>query len=100
MKRRLRLHPELAARPLRELSPATKRAMRDALRRLSEDPTGAESRLEVRELQVKAAGDPVFRLRVGDWRAVYRVRGAEVQVLKIFHRREDYGWLERYGVPD
>lgn len=100
MKRRLRLHPDLAARPLRELSPATKRAMRDALRRLSEDPTGAESRLEVRELKVQAPGDPVFRIRVGDWRAVYRVHASDVQVLKVFHRREGYGWLERYGVPD
>lgn len=37
------------------------------------------------------AGRPSeWRLRKGDWRAVYRIEGADVVVLLIGHRREVY----------
>lgn len=33
-------------------------------------------------------------LRVGDYRVLFAVRGKEVRVFSIFHRREDYKGLE------
>ena len=31
---------------------------------------------------------PTYRLRIGDYRAIYRIRGAVVVVLRIIHRSE------------
>jgi len=44
----------------------------------------AIKRLEVRT----PAGEPLYRLRSGDYRIVYLVREAEVIVLAVVHRRD------------
>ena len=31
---------------------------------------------------------PTYRLRIGDYRAIYRIRGAVVVALRIIHRSE------------
>ena len=37
------------------------------------------------------AGEPEgFRLRAGDWRALFTLSGAEMTVYRIRHRREAY----------
>lgn len=40
------------------------------------------------------AGLPVYRLRVAEWRAVFVLRQEEMRVVKIFHRRDGYAWLD------
>lgn len=40
---------------------------------------------------------PAFRLKVGDWRAAWYIRNGEIQVVRVFHRSEGYGWLDRAG---
>lgn len=32
----------------------------------------------------------VFRVRQGDWRAMFRIEGADVVVIQVAHRREVY----------
>jgi hypothetical protein len=34
-------------------------------------------------------------VRVGNWRIVFRAHGDRLEVIRIFHRREGYGWLDR-----
>lgn len=68
--------------------------MREALQELKATwpkPQG----VDVAQLVLDAPGWPVFRLRVGDWRVVFRARGEDLEVVRVFHRREGYGWLER-----
>ena len=48
----------------------------------------AERHQAVEAMQGKPAGR--FRLRQGDWRAVFRIDGADVLVERIGHRREVY----------
>jgi mRNA-degrading endonuclease RelE of RelBE toxin-antitoxin system len=48
----------------------------------------AESRPSVIAMQGKPSGR--FRVRQGDWRAVFRIDGADVVVDRIGHRREIY----------
>ncbi|MFA5943333.1 MAG: hypothetical protein WC876_02585 [Candidatus Thermoplasmatota archaeon] len=42
-------------------------------------------------------GVPHFRIRVGTYRVVYARHERAHRVLKVFHRSEGYGWLERLG---
>ena len=85
------LDPARAAQTFRALSPAVKRRLKKALRMLAEDPSGNTNRLDVKRLD-SDAGQPMYRLRVGDWRIAFAVDEAVV-VLRIFHRRDGYGWL-------
>lgn len=100
MRRRVRLDPDFAAPVLGRLPPATKRRLREALRALAHDPDGRDRGLDVKELVSADPGTPAFRLRVGDWRVALLVEGLEIRVLRIFHRREGYGWMERQDRQD
>lgn len=93
MSTRLYLGSEAQA-ALRTLHPQAKKSIRDSLRKLKErwpTPTG----LDVTRLRSDPSTLPVFRLRVGDWRIVFRARGENLEVVRVFHRREGYGWMER-----
>jgi mRNA-degrading endonuclease RelE of RelBE toxin-antitoxin system len=92
---RVRLDPGFAARELTALPPEVKRRVRGALRQLAADPTGSRHGLDVKELAPTLRASRAFRLRLGDWRVVFLVEARELQVMRIFHRREGYGWLER-----
>lgn len=80
---------------LRTLPPAPKKAIRAALDLLDEDPRPRG--LDWKRLETSTGSDLVYRLRVGDYRVVYVLRGAHTHVAKIFHRNEGYRWLERLG---
>jgi mRNA interferase RelE/StbE len=99
MSRRVRLDAAFAAPALSQMAPSPKRRMKDALRKLADDPTGRTVQLDVKELDVSEALPRLYRLRVGDWRAVFAVGPREIIVVRIFHRRDGYGWMERLDEP-
>lgn len=37
---------------------------------------------------------PLYRLRVGDWRAAYFAEEDGVVVVRVFHRSDGYAWLD------
>lgn len=80
---------------LRTFAPSTKRKVKAALAELADEPNPPGPRGLIKRLDAPGTGEPVFRLRVGDYRAVYVVRGQEVRVLRVFHRSEGYGWIKR-----
>jgi mRNA-degrading endonuclease RelE of RelBE toxin-antitoxin system len=81
-----------AAADLRGVPPGPRQALRDALRRLRSDPRRPGA-LDVKLLRSTRVPPP-WRLRVGDWRAVYVIDGSDVVVLRFFHRSEGYAWLD------
>lgn len=85
------LDPAHAVPTLRHLAPKTKRQVKAALRLLGEDPSGLSNGLDVKRLDTDL-GQPMYRLRVGEWRIVFAV-DRDVVVLRIFHRIDGYGWL-------
>jgi mRNA-degrading endonuclease RelE of RelBE toxin-antitoxin system len=85
------LDPDDAAPVLRSAAPETKRKLKAALRALGDDPSGITNNLDVKRLDVDA-GQPIYRVRIGEWRIAFTVDQAVV-VLRIFHRSEGYGWL-------
>jgi len=38
---------------------------------------------------------PLYRLRYGDWRAIYEIEGRTVRVLDLIRRRDLERWLRR-----
>jgi mRNA interferase RelE/StbE len=60
--------------------------MLDRLKAIAADPAGLHP--SVIAMQGEPAGR--FRVRQGDWRAVFRIDGADVVVDRIGHRREVY----------
>ncbi|MBI4394344.1 MAG: type II toxin-antitoxin system RelE/ParE family toxin [Euryarchaeota archaeon] len=68
-----------------------KRRLKKALRGLAEDPSGISNALDVKRLDADPA-QPMYRLRVGEWRIAFTL-DRDVVVLRIFHRKDGYGWL-------
>lgn len=85
------LDPVHAAPTFRRLPPAVKRRLKNALKMLVADPTGGSNRLDIKRLDADP-GPAMYRFRVGDWRLPFTIDAAVV-VLRIFHRRDGYGWL-------
>jgi len=87
----VRLVPE-AVRALDRLDDRTRRSITRALRRLAEDPRPPGSRRLSGEVLVDRTRRPAWRIRVGQYRAVYVVLEQRVIVLvvRIAHRREVY----------
>lgn len=74
-----------AAKELGKLPRADRKRVRDALEHVAADPA---IRLP---FVTEMAGQPgLWRLRKGDWRAIYRIEGNDVVVLIVAHRREAY----------
>lgn len=82
---------------LRSLAPETKRRLKKAILSLPQDPVGERRRLDIKKLIAHDEPRPIYRLRVGDWRAVYRIVESRIEVVRVFHRSEGYGWMERFG---
>ena len=94
MVRRLFLPAAEAGRAITRMAPASKKALRQALETLRQEGPDAEG-LDVKALSPPAGMAPVYRLRVGTWRVAFRMRGADIEVVHIFPRKDGYGWMER-----
>lgn len=83
---------EEAKAQLRGMAPMPKRVLRRALREMEDDPYA----LDFRQLE---RPEVLFRIRVGDYRIVFRpVPGRrEVSITRIGHRDWVYEGLEREG---
>lgn len=89
---RLVLEDRDAAAFLRALAPRPRKALRSALEKLREDPTGQRHGLDVKQLEGDHASG-LQRLRVGQQRLIFAVDGDLIRVTRIMHRRAGYAWL-------
>ena len=67
--------------------------IKDALRKLQDDPFLRRSGVDIKKL-VTTDDPSLFRLRIGNYRAIYFVLKDEIRVTEIIHRRKGYKWLE------
>lgn len=86
-----------AAATIRGLPPQAKRRLKTAILRLADDPVGVRRALDVKRLRTHREEPPYYRVRVGDWRIVYRILENRIEVVRVFPRSEGYGWMERLG---
>jgi plasmid stabilization system protein ParE len=94
VKVRVRL-AEAAQQALRHAPPAAKRELKRVLETMRKGSTGLDIR-ELRQLG-PTRGPTLFRVRAGAWRMVFRLQGKDLEVVRVFHRRDGYGWMERLG---
>ncbi len=79
---------ETAVRQLRKLGKVERDRIVRGLRALEEDALRPRPRADIRVLE---GTDPKkYRLRIGDYRAVYAVVGTEVKIIEVFARGRGY----------
>lgn len=66
--------------------------IKDRLRDLETDPFRLRPGADIKKLNLPAV-PPLFRLRIGDYRAIYFITDREVRVTEIIHRSKGYKWL-------
>ena len=69
---------------IRAIDRATAMRLFEALGRYLKTESGSIKQLE-------GFDEPVFRLRAGDWRFIFRNRGGDaIEIIRVRHRREAY----------
>ncbi len=84
---------QTAVSQLSLLNSKQKKRVKDALLKLEDNPFRRRSGVDIKKL-VTQDDPPLFRLRIGDYRAIYFVIESEVKVTEIIHRSKGYKWLE------
>ena len=84
---------QTAVSQLSLLNTKQKKRVNDALAELEDDPFRRRSGSDIKKL-VTPDEPPLFRLRIGDYRAIYFVVDHEVKVTEVIHRSKGYKWLE------
>jgi mRNA interferase RelE/StbE len=85
----IRVHPD-AVKFLRELDADTRDRIKLALRNLENDPFRNRPKADIKKLEGTKGRENLYRLRIGDYRAVYAVEGNTVWVTEIFLRGKGY----------
>lgn len=88
----LRLDVE-AREALRNLPPPMKKRVRAALRMLEHDPF--DDQLDLKMLRAHTT-PRTWRVRVASYRIVFTVKDGDTWVHRVFHRRDGYGWMDRF----
>jgi mRNA interferase RelE/StbE len=70
-----------------------KKRVKEALAELEDNPLKRRSGSDIKKL-VTHDEPSLYRLRVGDFRAIYFVVENEVKVTEIIHRSKGYKWFE------
>jgi mRNA interferase RelE/StbE len=78
---------------IRELDPRQGERLKVRLGELKFDPFRARPKADIKNCG-KHRGMVFYRLRIGDFRAVYVVEGNDVKVTEIFRRGRGYRWVD------
>ncbi|MGY5872211.1 MAG: type II toxin-antitoxin system RelE/ParE family toxin [Candidatus Thorarchaeota archaeon] len=84
---------QTAVSQLSLLNTKQKKRVKDGLLNLEENPFKRRSGVDIKKL-VTPDKPPLFRFRIGDYRAIYFVFKDEVRVTEIIHRSKGYKWLD------
>lgn len=79
---------ETAARQLRKLPQDIQNRIAKGLRVLGQDPVRLRPKAEIRIIEGTEPGK--YRLRIGDYRAIYVVVGRAVKIIEVFVRSRGY----------
>jgi mRNA interferase RelE/StbE len=84
---------ETARRQLYELNEKQAEKIKSHLILLSENPFRRRAKADIRKLQ-GFKNPELYRMRIGDYRAVYTISRDEIKITEIIHRGKGYKWLE------
>ena len=83
---------ETARRQLGSLEPKMRRRVKASLAKLKEDPFRSRSKVDIKKL--RGPNREYFRIRIGNYRAIYVIERKKVKVAKILPRNKAYDWIE------
>jgi len=78
------------AKSLERLEPKLRERIKSALRRLAEDPYQPRAGVDIVRLTGTKGRQDLYRLRVGDYRAIYAIENKVIYVTDLFHRAKGY----------
>jgi len=84
---------KVAAAQLQNLERPLAKRVKSHLFLLEENPFAPRSGADIRQLE-SPGGPKFYRLRVGEYRAVYVVVENEVRITEILHRKKAYRFLD------
>ncbi|MFH0927204.1 MAG: type II toxin-antitoxin system RelE/ParE family toxin [Candidatus Micrarchaeota archaeon] len=73
--------------------PSMQKRLKKSMQNLSINPFSSHSGCDIKKLNGNLI-PPLYRLRVGDARALYSVQGTEVKITEIIKRKEGYNFLD------
>jgi mRNA interferase RelE/StbE len=85
----IKLH-RVVSRALARMEPKLRERIIMGLRKLKENPHESRSGLDIVRLTGTKGRQDLYRLRIGDYRAIYGVEGKVVYVTDLFHRGRGY----------
>jgi len=91
----MKFEVKLSTTAVKQLNILTKESsdlIKKHLRELKNDPFQKRALADIKKLK-DFQNPSLYRLRIGDYRAIYTVSENEVRVTEIFHRRKGYKWL-------
>ncbi len=83
---------ETAIRQYKRLSTDLQRKIKSKLVELKNDPFKPRSKADIKKL--KGPKRDYYRLRIGNYRAIYVIEGKKVKGAKILPRSHAYDWIE------
>ena len=84
---------ESAQREFYKLDKEMRERFKKAFEQLKEKPYLPRSGADIKKLE--GSFDPaLYRIRVGEYRAIYAIIEKEVRITTILHRSKGYKWLE------
>ena len=83
---------ETARRQLKNLPPDTQDHIKLSLAELKNDPYRPRPKADIKRL--KGPKRDYYRLRIGNYRAIYVIDEYKVKVAKILPRSKAYDWIE------
>ena len=83
---------ETARRQLGSLPPDMRTKIVKKLRELENDPYRPRPKVDIKKL--KGPNKDYYRLRIGNYRAIYVIEGIKVMISKILPRSKAYDWIE------
>jgi len=85
----VKLH-RTVAKSLERLEPKLRERIKSALRKLGDDPYQPRAGVDIIRLIGTKGRQDLYRLRVGDYRAIYAIENKVIYVTDLFHRGKGY----------
>lgn len=88
----IKLHPDVG-KFLKKLDTDTAKRIKSGLRTLENDPYNSKSRSDIKKLKGTKGRHDLYRLRIGNYRAIYSIENDTIWVTEIIPREKGYKWL-------
>lgn len=85
----VKLH-RAVAKALSRMEPKLRERIKHGLRALEANPYEPRPSVDILRLRGTRGRHDLFRLRIGDYRAIYAIEGKVVYVTDLFHRGRGY----------